>query len=359
MNILHISSVSSQANGIGIVLTALAEEQRRLGHNVKVITVQANLMDLDGLFINISRKDDFECLLDLFRPDIAVFHSIYIKEYLIFSRILEKNNVPYLIKLHGALSKMNYQKNRFKKWLANFLFYNRFIKRAQLIIYLNKGEYENSIVPQINTKTAIIPNGCYLPSKKYLCEFVDRIEYLYLGRIERHHKALDVLLSALKYLQDIGYDKKIHFTFYGTGEKSEMCWFKNEMKYLHLIADFKGAAYGSDKEFAFQHAHIFVLTSRSEGMPMAVLEALSYGLPCILTPQTNMTDEVLKYKAGWVTYLSVDSIINTIISSIVDYNENHMIYNQQALSLASTFDWNKITRKSIDLYLQIIHSYRE
>ena len=131
------------------------------------------------------------------------------------------------------------------------------------------------------------------------------------------------------------------------------------MKYLHLIADFKGAAYGSDKEFAFQHAHIFVLTSRSEGMPMAVLEALSYGLPCILTPQTNMTDEVLKYKAGWVTYLSVDSIINTIISSIVDYNENHMIYNQQALSLASTFDWNKITRKSIDLYLQIIHSYRE
>ena len=36
--------------------------------------------------------------------------------------------------------------------------------------------------------------------------------------------------------------------------------------------------------------HIYILTSRYEGMPLTVLEALSCGCPCLITSQTNMED---------------------------------------------------------------------
>ena len=338
MNIIHISSVNSEINGIGSVLTILAKEQRFLGHNVQVVTIaKGDFVDLSSAFIKITNRKEFTNLIKCFSPDIVIFHSVYSLEFLLFASVLKIKNIPYAIELHGALSKQNLQKHRFKKKIANLFFYNRFIKNACTIIYLNAGEYTNSVVKKINAKSVIIPNGCYIPLLD--CNFLERecsekIEYVYLGRIELHHKALDILLNALCILQQKGYDKNIHFSFYGIGEGEDFVWFK--------------------KEKAFCNADVFVLTSRSEGMPVAVLEALSYGLPCILTSQTNMADVVSSANAGWIATLSAESIAETIVRSVAEYRNNFRLYRQRSFSLASEYDWKKIAEQSICLYEQMI-----
>ena len=47
---------------------------------------------------------------------------------------------------------------------------------------------------------------------------------------------------------------------------------------------FIGWAAGEKKDEAFQNSSIFCLPSKNEGMPMSVLEAMSYGLATIATP---------------------------------------------------------------------------
>ena len=54
----------------------------------------------------------------------------------------------------------------------------------------------------------------------------------------------------------------------------------------HLV----GPLHGEEKHASLVHADAFVLPSLSEGLPISVLEAWSYGLPCLLTDQCNLPE---------------------------------------------------------------------
>jgi poly(glycerol-phosphate) alpha-glucosyltransferase len=51
-----------------------------------------------------------------------------------------------------------------------------------------------------------------------------------------------------------------------------------------------GPQYGAEKEATFAAADAFILPSISEGMPNAVLEAWSWCLPTLITPQCNLPE---------------------------------------------------------------------
>jgi poly(glycerol-phosphate) alpha-glucosyltransferase len=51
-----------------------------------------------------------------------------------------------------------------------------------------------------------------------------------------------------------------------------------------------GPQYGLDKEATFRAADAFILPSFSEGLPVAVQEAWSYGLPVLMTPHCNLPE---------------------------------------------------------------------
>lgn len=357
MKILHVVNVGILANGIGAVILPLQKEQIFLGHIVKVATVRCLKEPIPPLF-EVHTINDFSKLIDEFNPDIVIFHSLYMIEYISFSKHLAKLNIPYLVELHGALSKDNYKKNHLKKFVANVLFFNKFLRGAKSIIYLNKGEYSNSIVKKINSQSVIIPNGCYLPSEIRKSDIIvvpKRIRILFLGRIDMHHKALDILLEALGILEKAGYADKIHFLFHGTGLEPELTFFKSAIKRYSVIADFKGPVYGEAKKSAFLESHIFILNSRSEGMPMGVLEALSYGLPCIVTPQTNMAEIIQDSNAGWVTKVDSKEIADTIIAAYHQYRENFAEYSQCAHNLAKQFSWQEVAAESINCYISAIN----
>ncbi|MEN1932826.1 glycosyltransferase [Escherichia coli] len=52
--------------------------------------------------------------------------------------------------------------------------------------------------------------------------------------------------------------------------------------------------FGLKKEEVLESNNIFIMTSRYEGLPVSVLEALAYGNICLLTEGTNMAKIVKK-----------------------------------------------------------------
>ena len=59
---------------------------------------------------------------------------------------------------------------------------------------------------------------------------------------------------------------------------------------INESVEFVGPLFGSKKEGALAAATAFVLPSRSEGLPMAVLEAWSHGKPVLITTACNLPE---------------------------------------------------------------------
>lgn len=353
MRIVHIAPIGHHAEGIGGVLMKLVPEQIKLGHEVRIVSVYNNLIYENIDISTIIKRSDFELYLDSWVPDIVIFHSHFHKEYIYFSKILRSRYIPYCVQLHGALSKINYQKNKVKKYIAGILMFNRILKKASTILYLNKSEYVNSIVPRYNKRYAIIPNGCDRPINIDINRPVNTpLKIVFIGRIAFIHKGLDILLDAISQMNDI-YKNKIHFYFYGNEDDSGTELLKYNIKNLD-IASYEGPAYGIDKDILLRSSDIFILTSRYEGMPMGVLEAWSYGVPCILTTGTNMIDESTICNAYWKTELDAMSIKTTILRAMEDMISNSVLHRQAALKQSYKFDWNNIASKSIDIYDEIL-----
>lgn len=94
-------------------------------------------------------------------------------------------------------------------------------------------------------------------------------------------KRLDLMIDALDFLRN----KKIYWVHFGDGEKMREIQHQAEVKLRgsNVRFEFKGRVAKSDilKYYEEHHVDLFVNCSDSEGIPVSIMEAFSYGIPAI------------------------------------------------------------------------------
>lgn len=187
-----------------------------------------------------------------------------------------------------------------------------------------------------------MPNGFDTPSvvKTSFCS--EGIKAIFIGRLDIYHKGIDLLLDAIteahKELKDSAFSLNIHDPHRYDYEN-----IKNEIETRDItdIASVNGEISGKEKEQAILDSDLCIMTSRFEGHPMGLIEALAYGLPCLVTPGTNMLEEVKKADAGWVCEGNVESIKDILIKVIVDKNK-YDFKSLHAIELAKMYNWDNL-----------------
>ena len=174
--------------------------------------------------------------------------------------------------------------------------------------------------------------------------------FYFLGRFDINHKGLDYLFDSLDLLEKQGVSLK--FEIFGTGTAEQIKYVnKRILKYRHLDVQNKGTIYGQKKKEALEKCNILILTSRYEGSPMTVLDGLSYGNPCIVTPGTNVADEVELNNIGWKTELDSSKIAECILKADQEYKATaHKMYERCKKYVEDNYSWDTIAAKSIELY---------
>ncbi len=187
------------------------------------------------------------------------------------------------------------------------------------------------------------------------------INLIFIGRLDLYTKGLDLLLEAINICFYFLKQNKIRISIYGSDFNGQFFEIKKiiENKNIQSIVGLNHEILYKEKIDKLLENDVFIQTSRTEGMPMGILEAMSYGLPCLITRGTSLGELVEKYNAGWVCETNSESIANCIIRCIKEKKLLKEKGQNARKLIEQNFTWDKISKITIETYKKIIKTTKE
>lgn len=220
-------------------------------------------------------------------------------------------------------------------------------KHADQIIVLSRG-VQQYFMDTYGRETVFIPNGVNRPEKveakliteQYGLKTNDYV--LYLGRIVPE-KGLRYLIHAWNRIHT---DKKLVIA----GGSSDTDAFLEELrKEAGDNVIFTGFIQGRMLAELYSNAYIYTLPSDLEGMPLSLLEAMSFGNCCLTSDITECTDVVGDHAESF-RKSDVDDL-SFHLQKLLDNPDLVKKYKQEAADfICRKYNWDEIVLKTLDLY---------
>ena len=306
-----------------------------------------------------------ECLTDAdsqknrieeFRPELIVFEDLYYIDFCRLGRYARGKRIPYIVIPRGCLTRAAQKQKWYKKIPANILLFIPFARHAAAVEFLTEKERETSAA-YWNKKRIIIPNGTAFPAKTAApAADGDCFRGTFIGRINPYHKGLDVFFEVCRQLKDVLLKKNCRMDFYGPypAEVGEAVMNDITTRGLESLISIHKEIHGQEKENVLLNSDFFILTSRFEGLPMGLLEALSYGLPALVTHETNIGEMIAAAGAGFSSPCTVEGIRESFAKLLDMPREDLAQMSENAVVFARRFDWHEIARDSHEKYMMLL-----
>lgn len=252
-----------------------------------------------------------------------------------------------IVTIHG----LDWQRAKWGGFATRFLKFGEktAAKYADEIIVLSKN-VQKYFLDTYGRKTVYIPNGVEKPEIKSDALLKDKFGIekdgyiLYLGRIVPE-KGAHYLINAYKCLDT---DKKLVIA----GGSSHTSEYMNEIKALAKEDEriiFTGFVQGEILEELYSNAYIYCLPSDLEGMPLSLLEAMSYGNCCLTSDIPECTEVCGNMAATFKKGNEKD--LQDKLQMLLNNKDIADKYRQGVADfICNTFNWDDIIDRTVQLY---------
>ena len=362
--------VPSREGGVEIVVEKLATLMAAMGHNVTVYNRRGRnpsgeasdggrtgrRSEYHGIHIitvpTVNRKGLAAISSSFFATCMAVgrhfdvihYHAEGPSAMLIFPHLLGIHTVSTI---HG----LDWQRAKWGKFAAGYLKFGEKIaaKYADEVIVLSRSA-QQYFLETYSRKTVFIPNGVSEPAL-ITTELIRRkwgLEkdgyFLYVGRIVPE-KGIRCLINAF---HGVHTEKRLVIA----GGSSDSARYMREVQALagedHRIL-FTDFVQGTLLEELFSNAYVYVLPSELEGMPISLLEAMSYGNCCVVSeiPECGevVGDKAILFRKGDEAELAA------ILKRLCDHPSLTQRYKQSAADyILKKYSWMDAAEKTLQIY---------
>ena len=223
------------------------------------------------------------------------------------------------------------------------------VKYADEIIVLSKGVQEY-FKNTYDRETHFIPNGVNTPELRKAKLITEKFGLtkdsyiLFLGRLVPE-KGIRYLVEAFKEIQT---DKKLVIA----GGSSDTNDFTNELKELAKGDNrilFTGFVQGQMLDELYSNAYIYTLPSDLEGMPLSLLEAMSYGNCCLVSDILECT-EIVEDKALVFKKSDVNDLREKLQDACDQSKKVIELKRQAADFICEKYNWDEVVEETMKLY---------
>jgi glycosyltransferase involved in cell wall biosynthesis len=251
------------------------------------------------------------------QPDVILSSMAHLNFLLLILRPFLPSNARILVRQNTTASAVA------RTWLAS-LPYRYLYHRADAIVCQSEAMANdldrNFGLPR--SKLKVLANPVHLTSlqterdsgsQNWPSDATPRL--LSIGRLATE-KGLDLLLRAVHQIRP--QYPHIHLQILGSGP--EAAFLAQLTAELGLATAVSFAGYRDDLATFYPHATLFVLPSRHEGMPNALLEAAAAGLPIVATPCAQGVSDLLREAPGaWLAEaISAEALATAILTALAD-----------------------------------------
>lgn len=362
MKILELTNYSAGICGVWNRVKEEALRLSELGHEVKVFSsnltkgVSGAASEYDSLSnVKIKRFPatklggesfmswKFEKDALAFKPDAIIAHSYRHVHTTKALKIAKKINCKIFLVTHAPFERSTTRsfKEKIAVALYDFFYGGKKLNQFDKILAITRWE-----IPYLeklgvkDSKIIYIPNGIPEEFFKLKKSAREKNKVLFLGRISRI-KNLEIVIKALPSVKE-----DFIFEIVGPAEKTYLSQLKKLIVSLNLekrVVFSKPIFDVKEKIKKIDSAKIFVLPSKSEGMPQSLIEAMARGKIVIASDNEGAKDLIEDKKTGYLFELGSAAELAKIINFALE--QNNAKIKKEAKKSVEQFSWGKIIKK--------------
>jgi glycosyltransferase involved in cell wall biosynthesis len=271
--------------------------------------------------------------------------------------------VPYIVRPLGTLDPWSMKQKSLRKkvfWQAGV---KQMLGSAATVHYTAKDEQTATEQSLGLNQGVVVPLGIEIQKGKLvsrntlartLPSLGERCYVLVLSRL-LPTKGLDVLLEAFLSLVKQKDFAQWRLVLAGEGPAE----YVGRLKKIVAAAGaseqvlFPGWLDGIEKEAALSNASLLALPSYHENFGLCVMEALSWGVPVLVSPHVNLAADIETARAGWVAEIEKRAL-QSALEAALDSGEERIRRGVAGRALARRFNWSLIAARLTDLYSSIL-----
>ncbi len=359
--------IPSREGGVEIVVEELSTRMAKMGHSVTCLNRKGHHISgkqYDGQVLNEYKGVVLKTVPTVNKKGLAAmtasftgaFYAAFGKYDVVHFHAEGPCAMLWLPKLFGkrciaTIHGLDHKRAKWGKLASAYIMLGEKVaaKYADSIIVLSRAvqEYFRNTYGR---ETVFIPNGVNKPqivspdliTREYNLQKEGYI--LYLGRLVPE-KGIKYLIEAFKQVHT---NKRLVIAG-GASDTDEYAKELVELAQEDKRIIFTGFVQGRKLEELYSNAYLYVLPSDLEGMPLSLLEAMSYGNCCIVSDIPECLDVVrnngIVFKKGNVLELAEK------LQDVCDYPEKVMRYKENSAQyVCNKYNWDDVVKKTLELY---------